>query len=309
MVDTKFRVFAENSQNVYSDNDYANSNSDTSSSRKFGNKSGTPVNSTLQNTALKMATMISKAVIDAIVTNGNLGLSSSIDDLKTAILNGIKNIEVNKAIEANFLGEYTSNDFAKLNEGNNFSVQPKYNSKKLLIETDTINNAKNATNATNSTDATNATNYKDGSTNKNIANEFSSLKSRVGVLEQTEELIGKDIEDIQTRLNNLGFKEGYAEYKTSGSVAVISNKLIKQGKFVIFNFELGGQGFALEELKIPDGFKPKKDTSIYVRYLSTVSGIPTYITSLCTIGTDGLLNTGFTDLTNIKILNSGWEIA
>lgn len=307
MVDTKFRVFAENSQNVYSDNDYANSNSDTSSSRKFGNKSGTPVDSRLQNTALKMATMISKAVIDAIVTNKDLGLSSSIDDLKNAILTGLKNIEVNKAIEATYLGDYISNDFAKLNEGNNFSVQPKYNNKKLLIETDTINNALNSTNATN---ATNATNYKDGSTNKNIANEFSSLKTDISELQSNEQTIGTQIQDIQSRLDNLGFKEGYISYRTSIDVAQQSNKLIKQGKFVICNLILAGQGFTLDDIRVPKEFKPKLNTNIFIKIQQMNEyNIPVTNTYSVQLNTDGNINEIFENVISCQILNSGWEIA
>lgn len=304
MVDTKFRVFAEESNNVYNDNDYANSNSDTSSSRKFGNKSGTPVNSTLQNTALKMATMISKAVIDAIVTNENLGLSSSIDDLKTAILSGLKNIEVLKAIEANYLGEYTSNDFAKLNEVNNFSVQPKYNNKKLLIESDTINNALNSTNATN------ATNYKDGSSNKNIANEFSSQKLKLTELENTSQNISMDIQDIQSRLNNLGFKEGSIVYRTSTTTAEQSNSIRKQGKFAICNLLIAGQDFTLDELRVPSEFKPKQDTYIFIKIQQMNEyNIPVTNTYNVKLNTDGSINEIFEKVISCQILNSGWEIA
>lgn len=303
MVDTKFRVFAENSQNVYSDNDYANSNSDTSSSRKFGNKSGTPVNSTLQNTALKMATMISKAVIDAIVNNKDLGLNSTVEELKEAILEGLKSIKVENSINADKLNNIDANSYVRLDTNNNFTVQPKYNNKKLLIETDTINNATNSTNATN---ATNATNYKDGSSNKNIANEFSSQKLKLTELENTSQNISMDIQDIQSRLNNLGFKEGSIVYRTSTTTAEQSNSIRKQGKFAICNLLIIGQGFTLDELRVPNEFKPKQNTNIYVRYLNSLG---VYTTKSVTIDTYGSINDIFENVTSFQILNSGWEIA
>lgn len=312
MVDnTKFRVFAEKSDNVYSDNDYANSNSTGTSSREYGNKTGTPVDSRLQNTALKTATLISKALLDAIVTNENLGLNSSITELKEAILNGLKNIEVNKAVEANYLGDYISNDFAKLNEDNNFSVQPKYNSKKLLIETDTINNAKNATNAEKATDATNATNYKEGSTNKNIANKFSSITGRVGVLEQTQQVISMDIQNIQSRLENLGFKEGSMSYRTSSDIAEESNLIRKQGKFAICNLSFGSAiSFTLSDILVPSEFKPKQDTYIFIKlYQTNEYNIPVINTYSVKLNMDGSINERFENVTHCQILNSGWEIA
>ena len=93
MADTKFRVFAENSDNIYNDNDYSNSNATgNNSSRTNGNQPNTLVESKMINTALKMATMIAKALIDALTDSTDLGLSSSVDTLKSEILKKVENL-------------------------------------------------------------------------------------------------------------------------------------------------------------------------------------------------------------------------
>lgn len=209
MVDTKFRIFAENSENVYDDTSYDNSNSTNTSSRKYGNKPGTPVDSKLQNTALKTATLISKALLDVIVTNSSLGLSSSEEELEEAILAGLKNIKVN---DADKLDGLHSTSFARLAYGNNFTIQPKYNNNILLTYNDKISSAVSADSADTATNLAvvpifningNAINITvGGKTSNNFTVPYATNSNKATMADYTDSDTSKGT--INARLLNLG---------------------------------------------------------------------------------------------------------
>lgn len=84
----KFQVYAENGSNVYGDEAYA---SDTE--RSNGSVAATPISSKLMNTALKTASLISVAVIDALVNvSGSQSGSAGLSDTKAQLTQTIANL-------------------------------------------------------------------------------------------------------------------------------------------------------------------------------------------------------------------------
>ena len=78
------------------------------------------------------------------------------------------------------------------------------------------------------------------------------------------------ISNIETRLTNLGFKEGVASYSGFNVLTPpTTNSLKKQGKYVLFNFKIAKtnicKGGTPITITIPEGFRPKTSTPIIVK--------------------------------------------
>lgn len=119
--------------------------------------------------------------------------------------------------------------------------------------------------------------------------------------------INNNINSLEKRLDELGFKQGIAVYSGFG-VAPTSNTLTKQGKRVIFNFSVLSATAAIPAnstatITIPEDFRPKAEVSIVAK----VNG--TFATTL-TVGTNGVISiaTSSTATTLFEIINAGWEI-
>lgn len=128
-----------------------------------------------------------------------------------------------------------------------------------------------------------------------------------------EDLSNK-INNINTRLDALGFKSGVASY-AGFSTEPTTNTLNKQGKYCIFNFgEISysnAGGVANLSITIPTGFLPKEDITFYANHTYTAITGGEYTTPLeMTLTTNGTITTTFASYTGtLKILNVGWQIA
>ena len=96
MAETKFKVFAENTTNIFSDNDYAASVGDsTQSGRENGAQPNTLIPSKLVNTALRGDSLVVKALIDLLSNDSNIGPNSSLSDVANAISTGLTTFVTN----------------------------------------------------------------------------------------------------------------------------------------------------------------------------------------------------------------------
>lgn len=134
--------------------------------------------------------------------------------------------------------------------------------------------------------------------------------------------------NLDVRLKQLGFKEGAITFRTYNipndwNSGVTQNQLKKQGKYVLFNLAAGGplgsstiqidtiitsQGSRTKIGTIPEGFRPKEDTSIYMIVYDTTVRRFTYLT--LTIGTNGDITAeGLPKViaNYLSIKNAGWE--
>lgn len=129
---------------------------------------------------------------------------------------------------------------------------------------------------------------------------------------------------IEERLTALGFRSGVASfsgfYRNGVLVGPTTNSLKKQGKYVIFNFQFNGLGRETisPKITIPDGFRPKTQTTVScelkINYLINDNSEPFETRTFTTVNKDGTVN--LVDLvdsisgehyTNVNFLNVGWE--
>ena len=192
--------------------------------------------------------------------------------------------------------------YSKMGEGT-FNVYPRKVEKFYFVKASektnsdeyTVKDAEHATQADKATTADSATN----ATNANIAKYASSDTSK-GTIEE--------------RLTALGFKEGVATLNVSSGTAA-RNSLKKQGKYVLFNYEVNDV-FCNEvtqiSLTMPQEFRPKNELTIMYRFSTKPRGNDTYFAdmySTATVGTDGVIPITSIAGASIKfeIINVGWE--
>ncbi len=121
---------------------------------------------------------------------------------------------------------------------------------------------------------------------------------------------------IEARLSSLGFKQGAFEIVGGfGSrVTIVTNKITKIGKCAIASFEAQFIGIPAQylELKIPDEFKPARDTQILLEKEDT-DVEDGRLASFNTIRAGGYISVslGFTDYNSgwVRFYNVGWELA
>ena len=107
------------------------------------------------------------------------------------------------------------------------------------------------------------------------------------------------ISSIESRLSNLGFRQGSCSGSYISSTQI--NSLKKQGKYVIFNFAAyAANGAPSMTLYIPSEFRPKSS----INFVALVNG--NAVTA--TLYTSGSVGFGFTVISNfVSIQNIGWE--
>lgn len=129
---------------------------------------------------------------------------------------------------------------------------------------------------------------------------------------------------IEERLTALGFRPGVASYsgfyRNGVLVGPTTNSLKKQGKYVIFNFQLNGlgRGTISPKITIPEGFRPKTQTTVScelkINQILNDNSVPFEALTFTTVKKDGTVN--LNDLvdstvgehyTNVNFLNVGWE--
>lgn len=133
------------------------------------------------------------------------------------------------------------------------------------------------------------------------------------------------IRHLKDRLEELGFKEGVAEFRVLDSsnenlfpfdeTKITVNSLKKQGKYCIFNFKCIEPPTLLNRhIYIPESFRPDKEVYFFVKVSTNITGIqsPTIRTGYVT--TDGFFYFdkdyvwGYSDTTEFEVLNAGWKI-
>lgn len=136
--------------------------------------------------------------------------------------------------------------------------------------------------------------------------------------EKINEIKNGEIAEIEERLNNLGFKEGFFDVKVydltdkllEEAVNITTNSIKKQGKYVIANLFVSNINGFIIRLSVPDEFKPKKETRFVVQSNTIFQGNETKGTSVLTLFKDGT-TTDFSFAWNnasIEIINIGWEV-
>lgn len=122
-----------------------------------------------------------------------------------------------------------------------------------------------------------------------------------------------DIDLINERLDDLGFKEGVAGL--NGEATATVNSLTKQGRMVLFNLEFTGY---VSNIEIPEGFRPPASTSgtgpdfaIVYKYdnpfgSGTIEQVlhPSWNTARSQFSINAMTSMGG----SIKITNAGWKI-
>lgn len=133
------------------------------------------------------------------------------------------------------------------------------------------------------------------------------------------------IRHLKDRLEELGFKMGVAEFRVLDSshenlfpfdeTKITVNSLKKQGKYCIFNFKcIQPSTLINRKIYIPESFRPSEDVYFFVKVSTNITGIqsPTIRTGYVT--TDGFFYFdkdyawGYSDTTEIEVLNAGWKI-
>lgn len=127
------------------------------------------------------------------------------------------------------------------------------------------------------------------------------------------------ITDIETRLANLGFKQGSFEIYNASNITTVTNVIKKQGKRCIANLEITAtpSGSGAIQLVIPSGFRPDSFPKIICIIYETRASLPVYLTYPggidYTIQSNGIILLSPTIETTreltIKIINAGWELA
>lgn len=121
-------------------------------------------------------------------------------------------------------------------------------------------------------------------------------------ISQTDVLFKPRFEEIDRRLDELGFKEG-AVVVESGSIS--SSSLKKQGKYCIFTMMTASKGTTIS---IPEGFRPRAAIAVAVSR-------PLAASTFFTLNVDGRFYTNDEMKTEAEfealsfIQNAGWEIA
>lgn len=91
MPETKFKIFGENTTNIYNDEDYSASEGDsTQSGRLNGAQPNTLISSKLFNTVLRGNSLAVKALMDTISATNLIGPNSNLNDVVAAINEGLK---------------------------------------------------------------------------------------------------------------------------------------------------------------------------------------------------------------------------
>lgn len=123
------------------------------------------------------------------------------------------------------------------------------------------------------------------------------------------------VKSVEQRLDELGFKEGVAEY-SGFNTTPNSNSLKKQGKYVIFNFSAVGQvvlsANATAKIVIPKEFVPKQNISFIAGFITLINNTSTVFYSMSTLTVNAetgeiTIKAGASNVMNIYIYNIGWE--
>lgn len=126
----------------------------------------------------------------------------------------------------------------------------------------------------------------------------STIKNKV---EQT--VYDAKIKELEGRLNDMGFKERSATYNSSLSTPK-ENSLKKYGKLVMFNFGFSRNTTTKGEIYIPEGFRPKVNTSFLAGFLT--DAIPHMIASELIVTVEGKITISQGNA-SVKIANVCWE--
>ena len=117
-----------------------------------------------------------------------------------------------------------------------------------------------------------------------------------------------ELQEVKDRLDQMGFSEGTFEVSGVSSSSIITNKIIKKGKYAIGNLSINLYNQSLSNLSImlPREFTPLNSTQVMLGYTNTLSSF-----FMTTTMQDGIDLTEFKKLKNVvslSIVNLGWEI-
>lgn len=133
------------------------------------------------------------------------------------------------------------------------------------------------------------------------------------------------IKSVSERLDELGFKEGVAEFRVSNSsientfpfdeTKITVNSLKKQGKYCIFNFKcIKPSTLINRDIYIPEPFRPDKEVYFFVKVSTNATGIQSPTIRTGSVMASGLFYFDkdyvwdYGNTTEFEVLNAGWTI-
>lgn len=117
-----------------------------------------------------------------------------------------------------------------------------------------------------------------------------------------------ELQEVKDRLDQMGFSEGTFAVSGVSSSSIITNKIVKKGKYAIGNLSINLYNQSLSNLSImlPREFTPLNSTQVMLGYANTLSSF-----FMTTTMQEGIDLTEFKKLKNVvslSIINLGWEI-
>lgn len=117
-----------------------------------------------------------------------------------------------------------------------------------------------------------------------------------------------ELQEVKDRLDQMGFSEGTFAVSGVSSSSIITNKIVRKGKYAIGNLSINLYNQSLSNLSImlPREFTPLNSTQVMLGYANTLSSF-----FMTTTMQEGIDLTEFKKLNNVislSIVNLGWEI-